>query len=170
MLLLLQIYRGPETRHTIYNLCYGVGYLFKVCPIRIRSNGEEIHGQFSPVLHHQLTPHRTSTASSHGGHMRHGGHDEVDGSYSSSSTRTLFAGNVVNSRGELILANASAGYDGHHQANPNANSAAQTLLHLPKGANLMQTVSELFEADSSKAILFVLIFIVLSMIVAACLK
>ncbi|XP_055539179.1 fibronectin type-III domain-containing protein 3a isoform X2 [Wyeomyia smithii] len=167
-----EIYRGPETRHTIYNLCYGVGYLFKVCPIRIRSNGEEIHGQFSPVLHHQLTPHRTSTASSHGGHLRHGGacHDEVDGSCSTSSMRTLFAGNVVNSRGELILANAAAGYDGHHQANQNASSAAQTLLHLPKGANLMQTVSELFEADSSKAVLFVLIFIVLSMIVAACLK
>ncbi|EAT42465.1 AAEL006012-PA, partial [Aedes aegypti] len=45
-----EVYRGPGTRHTIQNLTFGQGYLFKVCPVRIRSNGEEIHGQFSPVL------------------------------------------------------------------------------------------------------------------------
>ncbi|XP_055644682.1 fibronectin type-III domain-containing protein 3A isoform X2 [Toxorhynchites rutilus septentrionalis] len=167
-----EIYRGSDTRHTIHNLSYGVGYVFKVCPVRVRSNGEEIFGQFSPILHHQLTPHRISS-SSHT-HSRHhpAGHDEVDGG-SCSASRTYFAGNMVNSRGELILANAAVGgqlgsgpFAGHHSQN---SINAQTLLQLPKG-NLIQTLSELFEADSSKAVIFVLIFIVLSMIVAACLK
>ncbi|XP_065079056.1 fibronectin type-III domain-containing protein 3A isoform X3 [Ochlerotatus camptorhynchus] len=158
-----EVYRGPDTRHTIQNLTFGVGYLFKVCPVRIRFNGEEIHGQFSPVLHHQLTPHRPSF----GSHSRHLAHDEVDGS----GTKVYFAGNVVNSRGELILNNSGS----HHHsgstiyANSNA-STAQSLLHLPKGGNLVRTVSELLETDSSKAVVCVLVFIVLSVIVAACLK
>lgn len=127
--------------------------------MRIRSNGEEIHGQFSPVLHHQLTPHRISIS-------RHSGHDEVDG-----SGTKYYAGNVVNRRGELIL-NSS---DCHHHsgsagyASSNVN-AKQSLLHLPKGGNLVQTISELLETDSSKAVVGVLVFIVLSVIVAAFLK
>lgn len=167
-----EVYRGPETRYTIQNLSYGVGYLFKVCPVRIRSNGEEIYGQFSPVLNHQLASHRTSAGSY--GHSRSYGLDEVDG-VSSSSRGALYAGNMVNSRGELILVNASSGahsgtghFGQHHNANQNP-SAAQTLLQLPKG-NLMQTVYEVWGKDSSKAVLIAFICIVLSMIVAACLK
>ncbi|XP_062549299.1 fibronectin type-III domain-containing protein 3a-like isoform X1 [Armigeres subalbatus] len=159
-----EVYRGPDTRHTIQNLIYGLPYLFKVCPVRIRSNGEEIHGVFSPLLHHQLTPHRTPF----GSHPRHSAHDEVDGA----SGTKYYAGNVVNRRGELIL-NSS---DYHHHsgstlcASPNAGATAQSLLHLPKGGNLVQTISDLLEADSSKAVVGVLVFIVLSVIVAAFLK
>lgn len=154
-----EVYRGPGTRHTIQNLTFGQGYLFKVCPVRIRSNGEEIHGQFSPVLHHQLTPHRISIS-------RHSGHDEVDG-----SGTKYYAGNVVNRRGELILNSSDchhhSGSTGYASSNVNAK---QSLLHLPKGGNLMQTISELLETDSSKAVVGVLVFIVLSVIVAAFLK
>nr|XP_029720217.1 fibronectin type-III domain-containing protein 3a isoform X1 [Aedes albopictus] len=156
-----EVYRGHGTRHTLHSLSLG-HYLFKVCPVRIRSSGEEIHGQFSPVLHHQLTPHRIPLGS------RHSGHDEVDG-----PGTKYYAGNVVNRRGELILSSNS---DSHHHsgstvyaASSNA-SAAQSLLHLPKGGNLVQTVSELLETDSSKAVVGVLVFIILSVIVAAFLK
>lgn len=159
-----EVYRGPGTRHTIPNLTFGQGYLFKVCPVRIRPNGEEIPGQFSPVLHHQLTPHRTSF----GSNSRHSAHDEVDGAGSGKYT----AGHVVNRRGELILNNS----DCHHHSGStvyasSANvSTAQSLLNLPKGGNLVQTISELLETDSSKAVVGVLVFIVLSVIVAAFLK
>ncbi|XP_055591779.1 fibronectin type-III domain-containing protein 3A-like isoform X1 [Uranotaenia lowii] len=176
----LEIYRGPETRYTFHNLCYGIDYLFKVCPVRVRSNGEEIYGQFSPILHHQLTPHRISSASAHqhGGshHSRHGhGHDEVDGGGSTSSPRTYFAGNVVNSRGELILMNAAAGNHSGSVAsgvNYNASSVNQNgaNVRIQKGTSLVQIVSNLLENDSSKAVVFVLVFIVFSVIVAACLK
>ncbi|KAL1378201.1 hypothetical protein pipiens_015749, partial [Culex pipiens pipiens] len=173
------VYRGPETRYTIHNLSYGVGYLFKVCPIRIRSNGEEIYGVFSPSLHHQLTPHRVSSAM-HGSHSRFNGsgHDDVDGGSGTAGahqTRTLYAGNVVNSRHELILRNPAvgAGHQQHQHQNQHqhhSSASAQSLLALPRGGNLVQTVSELLEADSSKAVVCVLLFIVLSVIVAAFLK
>ncbi|KAL9708526.1 hypothetical protein quinque_012044 [Culex quinquefasciatus] len=174
-----EVYRGPETRYTIHNLSFGVGYLFKVCPIRIRSNGEEIYGVFSPSLHHQLTPHRVSSAM-HGSHSRFNGtgHDDVDGGSGTAGThqtRTLYAGNVVNSRHELILRNPAvgAGHQQHQHQNQHqhhSSASAQSLLALPKGGNLVQTVSELLEADSSKAVVCVLLFIVLSVIVAAFLK
>lgn len=175
-----EVYRGPETRYTIHNLSYGVGYLFKVCPIRIRSNGEEIYGAFSPALHHQLTPHRASSAQ-HGGAGGHSrfpngtGHDEVDSgansssaALSSSAPKTLYAGNVVNSRHELILRNPAVGGGGGGAGHGPSSGGAQAML--PKGGNLAQTISELFEADSSKAVACVLLFVVLSVIVAAFLK
>lgn len=94
-------------------------------------------------------------------------HDEVDGS----GSKLYFAGNVVNSRGELILNNSGSHHHSGSIAYSNSNaSTAQSLLHLPKGGNLVKTVSELLETDSSKAVVCVLVFIVLSVIVAACLK
>ncbi|EAA05921.4 AGAP009522-PA, partial [Anopheles gambiae str. PEST] len=51
---LLLAYRGPETRFTVHNLQHGVTYAFKVCPVRVRPNGELMSGPFSPVLTHHL--------------------------------------------------------------------------------------------------------------------
>uniref|UniRef100_A0A182VV06 Fibronectin type-III domain-containing protein n=1 Tax=Anopheles minimus TaxID=112268 RepID=A0A182VV06_9DIPT len=160
-----QAYRGPETRFTVQNLQHGVSYAFKVCPVRVRQNGEHVNGSFSPVLNHHLAANvpRTSTNASRTGH----GTDDVDG-------RTMFQGNVVNSRGELVLTKASAGAgvllsgtngygpdaDGHHHG-PRSDSVASTTL---------QQLQQFFEPDSSKAVVCVFAFFLLSIIVAAFLK
>uniref|UniRef100_A0A182KBS4 Fibronectin type-III domain-containing protein n=1 Tax=Anopheles christyi TaxID=43041 RepID=A0A182KBS4_9DIPT len=162
-----QAYRGPETRFTVHNLQHGVTYAFKVCPVRVRQNGEHVNGPFSPVLTHHLA---TNVPRSSGNAGRSGtahGTDDVDG-------RTLFQGNVVNSKGELVLTKSSAGAamvltgnngygpdsDGHHQGSRSDTVASTTL----------QQLQQFFEPDSSKAVVCVFALFLLSIIVAAFLK
>uniref|UniRef100_A0A182LZ72 Fibronectin type-III domain-containing protein n=1 Tax=Anopheles culicifacies TaxID=139723 RepID=A0A182LZ72_9DIPT len=160
-----QAYRGPETRFTVQNLQHGVSYAFKVCPVRVRQNGEHVNGSFSPVMNHHLAANvpRTSANATRSGH----GTDDVDG-------RAMFQGNVVNSRGELVLTKASAGAglllsgtngygpdaDGHHHGSRSDSVASTTL----------QQLQQFFEPDSSKAVVCVVVFFLLSIIVAAFLK
>ncbi|XP_053662447.1 fibronectin type-III domain-containing protein 3a [Anopheles marshallii] len=158
-----QAYRGPETRFTVHNLQHGVSYTFKVCPVRVRQNGEHVSGSFSPVLNHHLATNvpRSSANAARSGH----GTDDVDG-------RTMFQGNVVNSRGELVLTKASAGAglllsgtngygpDADHHGSRSESVASTTL----------QQLQRFFEPDSSKAVVCVVAFILLSIIVAAFLK
>ncbi|XP_063699052.1 fibronectin type-III domain-containing protein 3A isoform X2 [Culicoides brevitarsis] len=50
-----EVYRGPNTRHTLTNLDYDTEYNFRVCPIRIMTaTDDEVFGSFSPVLHHTI--------------------------------------------------------------------------------------------------------------------
>uniref|UniRef100_A0A182P942 Fibronectin type-III domain-containing protein n=1 Tax=Anopheles epiroticus TaxID=199890 RepID=A0A182P942_9DIPT len=164
-------YRGPETRFTVQNLQHGVTYAFKVCPVRVRQNGEHVNGPFSPVLNHHLATNvpRASGSAGRSGAVGSGAHgaDDVDG-------RTLFQGNVVNSRGELVLTKSSTGAgmllagnngygpdaDGHHHGSRSETVASTTLKQL----------QQFFEPDSSKAVACVVALFLLSIIVAALLK
>ncbi|XP_052868778.1 fibronectin type III domain-containing protein 3B [Anopheles cruzii] len=175
-----QAYRGPESRFTVHNLQYGVSYAFKVCPVRVRQNGDHVSGQFSPVLHHHLTPAsvgggRSASGALGGvagsGQQRGGnGADEVDG-------RTMFQGNVVNSRGELILTGKSSA-GGLLAGNPNGYGPEVAGHHGTKGgagggsaaSSTLRQLQQFFEPDSSKAVAFVIVFFLLSIIVAAFLK
>ncbi|XP_030557410.1 fibronectin type-III domain-containing protein 3A isoform X1 [Drosophila novamexicana] len=49
-----QLYRGPETKFTIDNLTAGTCYQFRVCPVRVTSGGELLHGQSSMALRYQV--------------------------------------------------------------------------------------------------------------------
>uniref|UniRef100_A0AAG5CX22 Fibronectin type-III domain-containing protein n=1 Tax=Anopheles atroparvus TaxID=41427 RepID=A0AAG5CX22_ANOAO len=173
-----QAYRGPESRFTVSNLQYGVSYAFKVCPVRVRQNGEHVAGSFSPVLHHNLinaSVHRASvnggTGSGRSGGTSGGATDDVDG-------RTLFQGNVVNSRGELVLTKSAAGgmllagnngfgLDGvgHHHLQSKGDGLGSSI-----GASTFEQLQQFFEPDSSKAVVCVFVFFLLSIIVAAFLK
>lgn len=171
-----QAYRGPESRYTVHSLQYGVSYAFKVCPVRMRQNGEHVPGQFSPVLHHNLTnasAHRASVNGGASGRTGTGGStDDVDG-------RTLFQGNVVNSRGELVLTKSSAaglllaGNNGYgldaaglyHDDHGKTGGPGSTM-----SSTTLQQLQQFFEPDSSKAVVCVFVFFLLSIIVAAFLK
>uniref|UniRef100_A0A182NED3 Fibronectin type-III domain-containing protein n=1 Tax=Anopheles dirus TaxID=7168 RepID=A0A182NED3_9DIPT len=161
-----QAYRGPETRFTVHNLQHGVSYAFKVCPVRVRQSGELVNGPFSPVLNHHLAANVSRSGANVGGRSGHGA-DEADG-------RTLFQGNVVNSRGELVLTKSAGGggmllagnngygpeVGGHHHGARSDTVASTTLQHL----------QQFFEPDSSKAVVCVFGLLLLSIIVAAFLK
>ncbi|XP_040169387.1 fibronectin type-III domain-containing protein 3A-like isoform X2 [Anopheles arabiensis] len=165
-----QAYRGPETRFTVHNLQHGVTYAFKVCPVRVRQNGELMSGPFSPVLTHHLATNvpRSSSGAGRSGAAGHAT-DDVDG-------RTPFQGNVVNSKGELVLTTKSStgaglllagsnngyGPDGDgHQNGARSDTVASTTL---------QQLQKFFEPDSSKAVVCVFALFLLSIIVAAFLK
>ncbi|ETN64451.1 fibronectin type-III domain-containing protein 3a [Anopheles darlingi] len=180
-----QAYRGPESRFTVHNLQYGMAYAFKVCPVRVRQNGDHVSGQFSPVLHHHLTHSQHAVRGGSAGSNHRGAVDEVDG-------RTLFQGNVVNSRGELILTGKSSsaaaasgallmagglggannngygyGPDGHQAGGggPGAKGSSSSA-----ASSTLRQLQQFFEPDSSKAVAFVFLFCLLSIIVAAFLK
>lgn len=171
-----QAYRGPESRYTVSNLQYGVNYAFKVCPVRVRQNGDHVAGPFSPVLHYHLSNASAHRASANGGTAsgHRSGTDDVDG-------RTLFQGNVVNSRGELVLTKSAAGamllagnngygpdVGGYHaggQAKGDGSATGGLM-----SSSTLQQLQQFFEPDSSKAVVCVVVFFLLSMIVAAFLK
>ncbi|XP_058168257.1 fibronectin type-III domain-containing protein 3A [Anopheles ziemanni] len=171
-----QAYRGPESRYTVSNLQYGVSYAFKVCPVRVRQNGEHVAGPFSPVLHHHLSNAIAHRASANGGTAsgHRSGTDDVDG-------RTLFQGNVVNSRGELVLTKSAAGamllagnngygpdVGGYHAGGQVKGDGSSTGGLM--SSSTMQQLQRFFEPDSSKAVVAVVVCFLLSMIVAAFLK
>ncbi|CAD6998471.1 unnamed protein product [Ceratitis capitata] len=51
-----RIYRGPETKFTIENLEPGAIYQFRVCPIRVTMDGEDLQGQYTSAFRYQV-PH-----------------------------------------------------------------------------------------------------------------
>ncbi|XP_050085299.1 fibronectin type-III domain-containing protein 3A isoform X2 [Anopheles aquasalis] len=186
-----QAYRGPESRFTVHNLQYGMAYAFKVCPVRVRQNGDHVSGQFSPVLHHHLThsQHAVRGGGGPAGSNHRGAMDEVDG-------RTLFQGNVVNSRGELILTGKSSsaaaaaasgallmaggqgannngygyGPDGHQAGAGGGGGPGVKGSGSSAASSTLRQLQQFFEPDSSKAVAFVFLFCLLSIIVAAFLK
>uniref|UniRef100_A0A182QIP9 Fibronectin type-III domain-containing protein n=1 Tax=Anopheles farauti TaxID=69004 RepID=A0A182QIP9_9DIPT len=156
-----QAYRGPETRFTVQNLQHGVSYAFKVCPVRVRQGGEHVNGPFSPVLNHHLAAN-VSRSGANAGRSGHGS-DETDG-------RTMFQGNVVNSRGELVLTKSSSGagmlLTGNNGYGPDHHGARSDTVAF----TTLQHLQQFFEPDSSKAVVCVFALLLLSIIVAAFLK
>lgn len=65
-----QVYRGPDTRHTLDHLESGVDYTFRVCPIRISDNGD-LFGAYSPTLRHHVVRSIESNAMAHSALVQH---------------------------------------------------------------------------------------------------
>lgn len=81
----LQLYRGPDTKHTVDSLEAGTDYTFRVCPVRLAESGD-LFGANSPTLRYRLPLHIDAGSLNSSTQSRSNSIDAVD---SSSATRTV---------------------------------------------------------------------------------
>ncbi|KAI8129980.1 Fibronectin type-III domain-containing protein 3a [Lucilia cuprina] len=95
-----KIYRGSETKFTIENLEPGGLYQFRVCPIRVTNNGEDLLGAYTPPFRHQV-PLIPSL-------------DDIDGNLLGNAAAQMFAGLNAASGSANHAAGSCHGHSHHH--------------------------------------------------------
>ncbi|KAM7351314.1 miles to go isoform 2-T3 [Cochliomyia hominivorax] len=95
-----KIYRGSETKFTIENLEPGGLYQFRVCPIRVTNNGEDLLGAFTSPFRHQV-PLIPSL-------------DDIDGNLLGNAAAQMFAGLNAASGSNSHAAGSCHGHSHHH--------------------------------------------------------